>query len=164
MLKGSKRSFVVGILIFGGESWAKNVRPKLLQIDLKVASSKWQNHYFVFSRQSMALYDLAWPWSAYCGLVWPFMVLYGLTLSSMVFYGIVWLFYGLAWPFYGKKSIWTYMVFSRGHSSKFIWSCLSCLFLRNNPIILLFFFRGHSVQCSKCNAKLMSPFFGREHQ
>ena len=58
-----------------------------------------------------------------CGLIWPFMVFHVLALSSMVFYSIVWLFYGLAWPFCGNISIWTYMVFCRGHRSKFLWSC-----------------------------------------
>ena len=40
-------------------------------------------------------------------LIWPFMTLYGLI-----------------WPFMAKyRSDWTCIVFSRGHRSKFIWSC-----------------------------------------
>ena len=48
------------------------------------------------------------------------MALHCLLWSFMVFYG-------LACPFNGNISVWTYMFFSRGHRSKFIWSCLSVI-------------------------------------
>ena len=56
----------------------------------------------------MALYGLAWPCMALYGLVWPCMTLYGLVWPSLAFYGL----------------LWQNIVFSRGHRSKFIWSCL----------------------------------------
>ena len=48
------------------------------------------------------------------------MVLYGLLWSCMAFYGL----YGLLWPYMANYRFdRTCIVFSRGHRSKFIWSC-----------------------------------------
>ena len=68
--------------------------------------------------------------TAICGLdratyfiLWSF-------FTFMILHGLAWFFmvcYGLLWPCMalidGKISIWTCMIFSRGHRSKFIWSC-----------------------------------------
>ena len=76
------------------------------------------------------LADLAWLFRTQHGLVWPFMAFYGLILSCMTFYdfmsfqALVWSLYSLVWPFlllYGQ--LWLYIALSRGHISKFIWSC-----------------------------------------
>ena len=42
----------------------------------------------------------------------------------MVLYGLLWPYYCVLWPFMAKyRSDWTCIVLSRGHRSKFIWSC-----------------------------------------
>ena len=54
------------------------------------------------------------------GFMWPCMVSYGLFYliwRPMVLYGLLWSFMVKYWFF------WTCIVFSRGHRSKFIWSC-----------------------------------------
>ena len=73
----------------------------------------------------MALKDLTWPLATYYGLVWPLMVLHDLMWHFMVFSGISMVFYGLFMVFYGKYwfDCTTWIVFSRDHRSKFIWSC-----------------------------------------
>ena len=78
-------------------------------------------------------------------LVWPYVASYGLIWHCMALCGLIWSFcFSLPWPcvspsnlalpkalcdlvwsctaFYGL--IWHFMVFSRGHRSKFILSCL----------------------------------------
>ena len=66
-------------------------------------------------RPSTASSDLLWYCMAFYGLewfLWHIVVLFGLL-------------YGLLWPFMAKYRIdLTSIVFSRGHRSKFIWSCL----------------------------------------
>ena len=62
------------------------------------------------------------------GHVWPFSTQHGLALFCMVFYGIVWPFYGFVCKLYCTfmakyRCDLTCIVFSRGHRSKFIWSC-----------------------------------------
>ena len=68
----------------------------------------------------------------YYDLVWHFMAFYGILWHFMAFYGILWLFivlYGRSMVLYGRSMAnylfdWTCIAFSRGHRSKFIWSCL----------------------------------------
>ena len=52
-----------------------------------------------------------------CGLVWPCVVLCGLVWPCMVLYGLLWPLYCLMLSFMAEYRI------SRGHRSKFIWSC-----------------------------------------
>ena len=73
--------------------------------------------FLLFSRQCVAFCDLAMSCMAFSGIVCPFIVFY---VHFMVLYA----FYGLAWRWMCKY--WFYsacIVFSRGHRSKFIWSC-----------------------------------------
>ena len=95
--------------------------------------SKWKHHCFI---SFLSLF------TALCGLLQISMVLYGLL---MVFYSILWpllwsclAFYGLVlygrsiysllWPFMAIFLFeWTFVVFSRGHRYKFIWSCLNLI-------------------------------------
>ena len=51
------------------------------------------------------------------GLAWPCMALYGLVWLCMVLCGLLW--YCVAMSY----TLWYYIAFSRGHRSKFIWSC-----------------------------------------
>ena len=66
----------------------------------------------------MVLFDLFWACIAFYGFY------YGLVGHFMAFYGLLWPFYGPPWPFMANYLFdWTYVVFSRGHRSKLIWSC-----------------------------------------
>ena len=57
-----------------------------------------------------------------CGLVRPCVTYCGLVLPFLVFYRVfLWLFCSLLW----QNIDWTCIVFSRGHRSKFVSSCLN---------------------------------------
>ena len=57
-------------------------------------------------------------------------------MRRMVLHGLI----TLIWPFMVKhKFYWTYIVFSRGHRSKFIWSCLLMSFVTLRTFELLCF-------------------------
>ena len=100
LLKGPKRSFIV---VVGMDTWAKSV------------TNGTKNVRNGLIRPSTASSDLLWYCMAFYGLewfLWHIVVLFGLL-------------YGLLWPFMAKYRIdLTSIVFSRGHRSKFIWSCL----------------------------------------
>ena len=80
--------------------------------------------------QSVIFYDTLWYWIAVFdlnGLVWPRMV-FSLLFTTIYMFSLVWpclVLYGLFMAIYGL--LWPNIVFSRGHRSKFIWSCSSCL-------------------------------------
>ena len=66
---------------------------------------------------SMALYGHLWPFVV-------FMAFYDLIWSFIVIYGLLWPFICALWPFMAKyRSDWTCIDLSRGHRSKFMWSC-----------------------------------------
>ena len=65
-------------------------------------------------------WDLAWPWVTYCGLVWPFTVFHNLHWHFIAF---LWSCIAFLWSSMAKYGFdWTWIIFSRGHRSKFIWS------------------------------------------
>ena len=105
----------------------------------------------------MAFYGLLWSCMALHGLVWPCMALYGLAWPCMALYGLVWpslAFYGL---------LWQNIVFSRGHRSKFIWSCFSLLLNSNN----LYLFKTLSFVSASFFKKLKNyqrPILPLEHE
>ena len=91
--KGSQTKFVT------------NETRKQKMFALKIAS-KWTE-----SRDCKAIKSLIYVFMAICGIVWPFMVSYGLCMA-------------LLWSFMAKYWFdWTFLVFSRDHRFKFIWSC-----------------------------------------
>ena len=65
----------------------------------------------------MALCGLLWPCLAFSGNVWPYVALCDLVWSCMAFMVL----YSISMASYGR--LWQNIVFSRGHWSKFIWSC-----------------------------------------
>ena len=66
----------------------------------------------------MVLNDLVWLYMALYGFVRPF-------LPYMASYGLMWFYMAVLWSFMVKYWFyWTCIVFSCGHRSKFIWSCL----------------------------------------
>ena len=65
----------------------------------------------------------------------------------MVLYGLLWPYYCVLWPFMAKyRSDWTCIVFSRGHRSKFIWSCLIIFQLKYFYTRLPFAIEGSNFQ------------------
>ena len=84
MLKDSKRSFVVVLVVVG--VWWKHDQ-KMFHNERKMFALK-ISPTFKESDETIgsyaALYDVARPRGTYCGLVWYFMVLYGLFV---VFFG-----------------------------------------------------------------------------
>ena len=128
MIKGPKSSFVVVIvlhLVGSVESWAKNVLNGTKNVRKQICSksknkcyernkkcSQWKSWFQNdLIRLSTISNDLLWYWP-YCN------GLYG--ISSYCFYGLKLYFIAKYW----FDSTW--IVFSRGHRSKFIWSCLLC--------------------------------------
>ena len=65
--------------------------------------------------------------SFFCRISQPFVAFCKVAWSCKVIYGPMWPFmilYGLLWPFMAKyRSDYNCIIFSRGHRSKFIWSC-----------------------------------------
>ena len=151
MLKGLKRTFVVVALLLGGvESWAKNVpnwtkmfankicsksnkkcskghqkctRTKFVPLWTKNITKGTKN---VHSEHCFKLYTKLRVFTSICVLVGPIMALSDLLCSSMAFYGIAWpcivLWYCMA-LLSQNMDLDLPIVFSRGHRSKFIWSC-----------------------------------------
>ena len=137
--QGPKRSFVVFVLLGGVESWAKifpngtkKVRKqKMFQMEQKVFANrkcaKWnikcaREQKMLQWEQSVILYDTLWYWSAMFALhgpVWSRMVLL-LLFTAINMFGLV----------------WRNIVFSRGHRSKFIWSCFNYVFELQVNVIL----------------------------
>ena len=84
----------------------------------------------------MELYKLEWIFVAqweqsviFCGTLMPLRYWIAMfALSGLISYMILLLLFtaidmrGLVWPLYGL--LWQNIVFSRGHRSKFIWSCV----------------------------------------
>ena len=88
----------------------------------------WVTHYGIKLPCLPFMDGFMWPCMVLYGLVWPYVALYG-------FIAFVWpsvLLCGILWPSYGFLSqfmvcLWSLMAeyrLSRGHRSKFIWSCL----------------------------------------
>ena len=95
----------------------------------------------MFAKPYVAIYNLAWPWANYCGLVWPFRGLdswIAFSWSCVAFYGLV--------AKYGFDL--TFMAFSRGHRSKFIWSCFSTEGFSRWFLHSLGWFKNHEPQPS----------------
>ena len=98
------------------------------QVNLQTYTLKFKNFKSILSfsikmnRMKIASHGLERPIVVLYGLLWSFMILYGISWYCMTFkwscnvlFGLVWLFSRLVLPFY--------VFLSRGHRSKFIWSC-----------------------------------------
>ena len=81
----------------------------------------------------MTHYGIEMPyltWMALCGIVWSFCCFLRpstyLTRRGVALFGLVWPHYGLTWSIMAEyRLLWQNIVFSRGHRSKFSWSCLN---------------------------------------
>ena len=89
-------------------SWTEFFVIEQKMFAMKIAPNRTENRWFKIILQVFL---------AICGHTGPrpIVVLHGLLRSCVAFYSLV-------WPFYGPP--WLCIVFSRGHRSKFIWSCL----------------------------------------
>ena len=99
-------------------SWCGNMREKCSKSNKKGASVA---HYGIDlpclpCMAFLDLYGLMWPRMALM-LLFTAMAVCGLIRISMALYGLVWL--SLAF----SGILWQNIAFSRGHRSKFIWSC-----------------------------------------